>query len=604
MSVFIAYHGVTGAVHQARVDELGPRGFRLTSLSVSGAPQDARYAAVWQQRNGPPWFAVHGLSATEYQTRFDDLNAQGFAPTLVSATGESDAIFAAVFEAGVTSEWYARHGLRWDSGGAAGSINFETQRAFDQGFIPRCLAVYGSAANPLFAGVWVKNNAPVPWAWWWTDPDTYQRFFDAELDAGTRLAYVSVAPTQWIVSVFRDEPIGEWWARHNLTASAYQAEFDVRTNQGLEPLVVQAGGVGDAARYASLFVRDETPIARRWTITGASFDGSGQLDAIARGFMTGHAIRAMSVAVGRAGRVVANRGYTWAESDYPTTQPDTLFRVASVTKLFTCAAIDRLVTNGALAWNTPAFGFLGITSALLPSQTPDPDVGTITVRELALRQSGLQHDFGADFRTIASRIGISVMPSRSDLVRYVYGEPLVARPGMGDNYSNSAFAVLTSIVERASHRSYEDYLRHEVLAPEGIVDVWVGATRSHARRIHEVVTYDHPGISDSLVDMTPGAMAANAYGGQVVIENTEGVGGLIMSTATVARMIATHAVWNIGGREIATRYGEMDGTGAAAVSRTDGLDFAYALNRRVTTAEHDGLTRRIHDFLNAYGSRL
>ena len=36
------------------------------------------------------------------------------------------------------------------------------------------------------------------------------------------------------------------------------------------------------------------------------------------------------------------------------------------------------------------------------------------------------------------------------------------------------------------------------------------------------------------------------------------------------RFIATHSVWDIGGREVATRYGEMDGTGAGAVSRDDG----------------------------------
>ncbi|PYR78777.1 MAG: hypothetical protein DMF86_05075 [Acidobacteria bacterium] len=591
-------------MHQAKVDELAPHGFRPTSLSVSGAPQDARYAAVWQQRPGPPWFAVHGLSATDYQTRFDQLKAQAFAPMLVTATGESDAIFAAVFEAGVAVEWFARHGLRWDPGGAAGSINFENQRAFDQGFIPRCLAVYGSAANPLFAGVWIKNHGPVPWAWWWTDPDTYQRIFDAELDAGTRPAYLSVAATHWILSVFRDEPIGEWWARHNLAAAAYQAEFDLRKGQGLEPLVVQAGGAGNDARYASLFVRNEVPIARRWTMTGRSFPGSGELDAIVGGFMVAHAIRAMSVAVARAGVVVANRGYTWAEPDYPTTQPDTLFRVASVTKIFTCAAVDRLVKTGALSLNAAAFGFLGIISKLLPSQTPDPDIDKITVFQLARRRSGLQRDFGADLRTIASRIGIPVMPSRSDLVRYLYGEPLIARPGTGDNYSNSAFAVLTSIIEHASHQSYVDYLRHDVLASENIADVWLGATRSRARRLHEVATYDHPGVSDSQVDMTPGVKAANAYGGQVVTENTEGVGGLITSTGTVARMLARHAVWNIGAREFGTRYGEMDGTGAAAVSRHDGLDFAYAFNRRITTPEHDGIKGQIDRFLDAYGSRL
>ncbi len=604
MSIFVAYHGVTAAAHQAKVDELAPLGFRPTSLSVSGAPQDARYAAVWQQRPGPLWVAIHGFSGADYQTRFDQLNAQGFAPVIVTATGEADAIFAAVFEAGVTSPWFARHGLRWDGTGAVGSVNFENQRAFDQGFIPRCLAVYGDAANPLFAGVWVKNEKPVPWSWWWTDPNAYQRFFDAELDAGVRPAYLSVAPTHWILSVFRDEPIGEWWARHNLTAADYQAEFDLRNAQGLTPLVVQAGGAGDAARYASVFVRDNTPITRRFWVTGASFDGSGELDNIVRNFMAAHAIRAMSVAVARGGVVVAKRGYTWAEPGYPITQPSTLFRVASVSKIFTCAAIDRLVNTGRLASSTPAFGFLGITSKLLPSQTPDPDIGNITVQQLATRRSGLQHDFGVDFRTIASRLGIAVTPSRWDLVRYIYGEPLIARPGAADKYSNSAFVVLTTIVERASGQSFIDYLRQAVLAPSGITRVWLGATRSNARRPDEVVGYDHPSVSDSQIDMTAGALAANAYGGQVVTENTEGVGGLIASTGAVARTIATHAVWNIGGRELLTRYGEMDGTGAGARSRADGLDFAYAFNRAVTTAEHDGITGQIGGFLDAHGSRL
>ena len=254
--------------------------------------------------------------------------------------------------------------------GTVGSINFENQRAFDQGFIPRCLAVYGSAGNPLFVGVWIQNDKPVPWAWWWTDPNAYQRFFDAEFDDGVRPAYLSVAPAHWILSVFRDEPVGEWWARHNLTAADYQAEFDLRTGQGLTPLVVQAGGEGDDTRYASVFVRDDTPIARRFWVTGTSFDGSGELDDIVRTFMAAHAIRAMSVAVARAGIVVVNRGYTWAEPNYPITQPGTLFRVASVSKIFTCAAIDRLVSTGRLTLSTAAFPFLGITSKLLPTQTP------------------------------------------------------------------------------------------------------------------------------------------------------------------------------------------------------------------------------------------
>ena len=95
-------------------------------------------------------------------------------------------------------------------------------------------------------------------------------------------------------------------------------------------------------------------------------------------------------------------------------------------------------------------------------------------------------------------------------------------------------------------------------------------------------------------------MAPNAYGGQFVMENGEGAGGLIMSTGTVARFLATHAVWNIGPRELGARYGEFAGTGAAAVSRGDGRDFAYAFNHLIDSPAHDALVAQINAVLDRH----
>jgi CubicO group peptidase (beta-lactamase class C family) len=344
----------------------------------------------------------------------------------------------------------------------------------------------------------------------------------------------------------------------------------------------------------------ESLLIRRWTVTGDSFIGSIEIDALVSKFMKAHAIRAMSVAVAREGTLIANRGYTWAEPNYPITQPDTLFRVASVSKIFTCAAIDRLVTSGALSFETRAFPFLGVTR--VPLQVTDRDIDNITVKQLAMRRSGLQRDFGADFRMIASLLGQSVMPTREQLVRYIFGvHPLDSRPGTFDSYSNSAFAVLTSIVEKASGRTFIDYLRNEVLPPFGIHDVQVGATAANMRKPNEVSSYDDPGFSPSQTDMAVDAIAPNAYGGTFALENGEGEGGLIMSTGTVARFLATHAVWDIGPRQPGfTRYGKFSGTGAAAVSRPDGLDFAYAFNYQVDDPEHDALVKQIHAILDRH----
>src|SRR5260370_40759714 len=109
--MFQAYHGVTGAEHQAHFNTLSGQGYRIISLSVYADPGDARYAAVWVQRPGPAWVAVHGVNSADYQTFFNTHTAQGYVPVLVTATGASNnAIFAAVFEKGIPGAWVARHG--------------------------------------------------------------------------------------------------------------------------------------------------------------------------------------------------------------------------------------------------------------------------------------------------------------------------------------------------------------------------------------------------------------------------------------------------------------------------------------------------------------
>src|SRR4051794_6043690 len=110
--LFQAYHGVTGADHQTRFDNLSAHGYRMISLSVYGDPGHALYAAVWVLRSGPAWVAVHGVDSAGYQSFFNNWTAKGFVPVLVSATGSANnAVFAAVFEQGISGAWFARHGM-------------------------------------------------------------------------------------------------------------------------------------------------------------------------------------------------------------------------------------------------------------------------------------------------------------------------------------------------------------------------------------------------------------------------------------------------------------------------------------------------------------
>lgn len=621
MPSVVAYHGLSGAEHQQRVETLSAQGYRPISLGVSGDPPFSTYAAVWVQRPGPGWWAVHNLSAAQYQAKVDELIPKGYAPVVVSAAGPAaGATFTALFEQGVTVAGFARHGLRWGPESDPDTLVHENARALREGFIPRSLAVYGTPGDRRFAGTWFENlessenpanvtASPVAWSWWFADRDTHQLLFDALTHGGMRPGWISAAPDSWQLSVFRDDEVGEWWARHGITGEDYQAEFDARAAAGAMPVVVQAGGTGSAARYSSIFARTETPAPRQFTRTGSLATGLPGLDEMVRRFMKTNAIRAGAVAAVRGDEVLVRRGYTWAEPGYPITRPESRFRIASLAKILTAAAVARLVAAGRLSWDTRAYPRLGISGTLLPDQTLDPVVDAITVRQLVDHTSGLNHaritqdgttrefEPAAELRTIAARLGRVTTPSRDDVVRYMHGERPDFPPGSQERYSNFGYVLLTSLVEAASGRDYLSYLREAILAPLGLSEMWVAAT-ARGGAIEREVSYDNPYAGLSVLQPAANVWAPNAYGGAFALENGEGSGGLVSTAETMARLVSHYAVWGVGGRVPGTRYGILDGTMAGAVTRDDGIDFAYVFNRRVSIAEHDAFTASLNAHLS------
>jgi len=247
---FEAYHDVNGATHQARFNALTAQGYYLLSIGIYANPNDPRYAAVWMQRPAPAFRAVHGVDATGYQVAFDSATAAGFVPITLSATGPANnARFAAVFEQGIAAPWVARHGL------TTADFEQQMQQARVQGLIPRSVALYGNPSDRRYAAVWSKNTGNVGWVYRTLDTvDAYQTQFDQLTSAGYRPSAFEVSGDHQITSVFRNDSIGAYEARHNLTSAQYQQAFNDLTAQGYIPAAVQAGGDGGNVRFTALFV--------------------------------------------------------------------------------------------------------------------------------------------------------------------------------------------------------------------------------------------------------------------------------------------------------------------------------------------------------------
>jgi CubicO group peptidase (beta-lactamase class C family) len=308
--------------------------------------------------------------------------------------------------------------------------------------------------------------------------------------------------------------------------------------------------------------------------------------------MQNRGVRSGALAVGRNGALQLSHGYTWAENDYPTTQPDSLFRLASVSKAFACAAIQQLLDADTIETTTRVFPYLGITAPALSTQTPDSRINQITVQQLVDHQGGWDRD-AADFdpvfaaRFIATRLGIAKFPTKRQQAQYMYGEPLQFTPGSMSVYSNFGYVLLGLVVEQATGQSFSDYLTQVVLPPLGVTDVFLARTSKAHRQPREML-YEDRGISLTALAPTSNALVPASYGG-FITETMDAGGGLTASANAVATFVHTHAVWGRGGRAPGSaRTGSMPGTRTRAGSRSNGYDYAFLFNTRTELEDKVG----------------
>ena len=587
---FQAYHGVTGAQHQSNFNNLTAQGYRMISLSVYGDPNDARYAAVWVQRGGPGWVAVHGVDAAGYQSFFDNWTAKGFVPVLVSATGTaSHATFAAVFEQGISGPWLARHGMISGSESNANTYQHFNKSAHDQKMILRSVAIYGTATDRRYAAVWHANPRFVKWHAHPSDTGaSYQTVFDAETQLpgftlhAYRPAYVAVSDDHMYCSVFKDDVVGEWVARHGLTAAQYQTEFDAQNAAGLYPICVQGGGSGSNTRYAAIFARQDIPSTRQWTVTGSAVPSLAALDHVMQSFMQANGVRAAQLAVAKNGVTKFSRAYTWAEPGYRVTQPSDRFLLASCSKMFLEAAVQSLYDAKKLTPTTKVYPLLGF------SHPADARSDDITIQQLLDHMGGYDDtSTGSGFdptysmRQIALSLGLTHPVTKLDVARYMYGQPLDFTPGTNNKYSNFGYLLAGAVVEKVTGGTFFNYVKSALLQPATIVEVEVFPTLASHRTNQQVIVEDE-GLGKSPLDLASQLLVPGVYGGDGEINEVgDPNDGMGASAHALTQFIHLHAVWGNGGRAAgAARSGSTPGASTLAVSRGDGIDWACVVNTR------------------------
>ncbi len=257
-------------------------------------------------------------------------------------------------------------------------------------------------------------------------------------------------------------------------------------------------------------------------------------------YMEARRIPGGALAVVRGDRLVYARGYGWADREQKVpAAPQSLFRLASISKPITALAVMRLVEEGRLSLEDRAFDRVPLEP--LPGQRRDPRIGAVTVRHLLQNTGGWDRNATFDpmfrDREIARAAGVPPPPGPQAIIRYMLGRPLDFDPGTRYAYSNFGYCVLGRVVEQASGQPYAQYVREKVLAPLGITRMRVGASLPEGRAPGEVRYYmAGRGLDDSVFPGAPRRVPA-PYG-SFHLEAMDAHGGWIASAVDLARIAA------------------------------------------------------------------
>jgi CubicO group peptidase (beta-lactamase class C family) len=160
--------------------------------------------------------------------------------------------------------------------------------------------------------------------------------------------------------------------------------------------------------------------------------------------------------------------------------PDTVFRIASMTKSFTAMAILKLRDEGKLSLDDPVSKYIPELAKL---SYPTKDSPPITIRLLLTHSEGFPEDNPWGDRQLAQSDA-----TLSDWMRA--GIPFSTAPGTAYEYSNYGFAILGQIVGRVSKRPYADYMRDNILRPLGMTSTTYLVNEVPADRIAKGYKWD------------------------------------------------------------------------------------------------------------------
>ncbi|RUT68201.1 serine hydrolase [Flavobacterium cupreum] len=209
-----------------------------------------------------------------------------------------------------------------------------------------------------------------------------------------------------------------------------------------------------------------------------------------------------SALVSEKGKVIFKKGYGSANMEWNIpNQPDTKFRLGSITKQFTALLIVKLAEDGKIKLDVPITTYLPD----YPKETGDK----VTIQNLLTHTSGIPNYTSAP-NFLQEKAKNPYSPA--DFVKTFSNLPLEFKPGEKFAYSNSGYFLLGYIIEKITGKTYEQYLQEIIFTPLKMVNS--GYDHSDVLIKNRAAGYEKQGkkiINASYLDMSIPYAAGSLY---------------------------------------------------------------------------------------------
>ncbi len=274
--------------------------------------------------------------------------------------------------------------------------------------------------------------------------------------------------------------------------------------------------------------------------TGHKDANLASFDKLMTTFLQKNELPGAALAVAKDSQIVYSRGFGYADREKKEpVRPNSLFRVASISKPITAAAILQLVERKKIKLEDKVFDVLELAE---PNGAKfDARWKKVTILQLLQHTGGWNRDRKGAFDPmfyspeIVKELKINTPANAHTIIRFMLRQPLDFDPGTEYHYSNFGYCLLGRVVEKASGQSYEGYVLKHVLAPLGIENMRLGHTLLQGRADGEVKYYvpetDRP---QAIMGPDLGKPVPEPYGAWN-LEAMDSHGGWIASAADLVR---------------------------------------------------------------------